>query len=214
MMDLRNRLIEEARKVISDSDPSHDFDHALRVLGNAEYIFQFEGGDLEVIMPAALFHDSVNYPKNDPRAKCAAEESARIAREVLESLPGYPKEKIMKVEQAIVEHSYSKGIKPCNVESKIVQDADRLEVTGAIAIMRTFCSTGQMGRRFYNQEDPFCEKRYPDSLGYAVDLFYKRLLKVRDLMNTETGERMAEDRTRFLHVFLEQLKSELLIIKF
>jgi len=210
MKELRNRLIEEARRVIGDEDPSHDLDHALRVLGNAECIAQSEGGDLEVIIPAGLFHDAVNYSKDDPRAKYAAEESARVVREILEKFPDYDREKIARVERAVIEHSYSNGIRPESLDSKIVQDADRLEATGAISIMRTFCSTGQMRRKFYNPEDPFCEQREPSN--YAVDLFYKRLLKVRDLMNTETAKRLAENRTRFLYDFLEQLREEIAVL--
>ncbi len=208
MINLRKGLIAEAGKVISDSDPSHDLSHALRVLGNAEYIARLEGGDLEVIIPAALFHDAVTYPKNDPRTKYATKESARVVRGILESLPDYDTEKISRVEKAIIEHSYSSGIKPESLDSKIVQDADRLEATGAIAIMRTFCSTGQMKRKFYSQEDPFCVQREPNCF-FAVDLFYKRLLKVKDLMNTETAKILAENRTRYLYTFLQQLKEEI-----
>ncbi len=211
MKDLRQRLIEEARIVIGDSDPSHDLSHALRVLSNAEYIVNFEGGDLEIIIPAALFHDVVNYQKDDQRAKYAAEESARVIRGILEKLPDYNGEKIARVETAIIEHPYNNGIRPESLDSKIVQDADRLEATGAIAIMRTFCSTGQMKRKFYNSEDPFCEQREPNSLFYAVDLFYKRLLKIKDLMNTETAKRLAEKRTRYLYDFLEQLREEIVL---
>lgn len=209
MTTLRKRLIDEARRVISDNDPSHDLGHALRVLSNAEYIVRFEGGDLEVIIPAALFHDAANYQKDDPRAKYAPEESIRVVRKILERLSDYHREKIARVEKVIIEHSYSNGIKPESLDSKIMQDADRLEATGAIAIMRTFCSTGQMRRKFYNPEDPFCEQREPNSLFYAVDLFYRRLLRVKDSMNTETAKKLAEKRTRFLYNFLEQLREEI-----
>jgi len=208
---LRERLIEEARKVISMNDPSHDWYHALRVLANAEQIAQIEGGDLEVIIPAALFHDAVNYSKDDPRSKFAADESAMVAAKILQSVDCFDKNKIPLVCKAICEHSYGKGITPELLESKIVQDADRLEVTGAIAIMRTFCSSGQMRRIFYNPTDPFCENRTPESLKYAVDLFYGRLLIVNDLMNTSTARELVKVRTHFLKVFLEQLRSEIML---
>jgi uncharacterized protein len=208
---LRKRLIEEARRTISNDDPSHDIDHALRVLANAEHISSFEGGNLKVIIPAALLHDAVNYQKDDPKSENAAEESAKVARRILESFPQYNENEIMRVEEAVAEHPYDGGIKPKSPESKILQDADRLEATGAIAIMRTFCSTGQMKRRFYNPNDPFCEKRKPDSLLYALDLFYKRLVKVGSSMNTETARKLAEERTRFTYAFLEQLKDELAV---
>ncbi|MBI5065484.1 HD domain-containing protein [Candidatus Woesearchaeota archaeon] len=206
---LRSQLIEKARKVVQNKDPSHDFSHALRVLANAEYIASIEGGDLEIIIPAALFHDVVNHPKNSPKSECASEQSAKYAKKILEKIKNYDKNKIRMVEEAIVEHSYSKGIKPKRLESKIVQDSDRLEATGAIAIMRTFCSSGQMKNKFYNSEDPFCKFRKPDSLKYAIDLFYQRLLIVKNKMNTETAKKLAKKRTEFLHKFLKQLKEEI-----
>lgn len=206
---LREQLIEKARKVIKNKDPSHDFSHALRVLANAEHLASIEGGDLEIIIPAALFHDVVNHPKNSPKSECAAEQSAKYAKKILEKLKNYDKHKMKSVEEAIIEHSYSKGIKPKRLESKIVQDADRLEATGAIAIMRTFCSSGQMKNKFYNSEDPFCKFRKPDSLKYATDLFYQRLLIVKNKMNTKTAKKLAKQRTEFLNKFLEQLKKEI-----
>lgn len=209
IIELKEKLIAKAKEVISCEDPSHDVYHALRVLANAEYIAKFEGGDLEVIIPAALFHDAVNYRKDNPRSKYAADESAKVAQEILRGVEGFDRNKIPLVCRVIIEHSYGKGIKPELLESKIVQDADRLEVTGAIAIMRTFCSSGQMRRRFYNPIDPFCENRSPESLNYAVDLFYSRLLIVKDLMNTSTAKELAIVRTNFLNVFLEQLRSEI-----
>mgnify|MGYP002642074590 FL=1 len=209
-MELKTKLIEKARRIIDDKDPSHDLAHALRVLRNAEYIADFEGGDLGVIIPAALFHDVIVYPKHSSKSKYSARDSAILAREILESL-GYCKDKISLVEEAILEHSYGKGIKPERLESQIVQDADRLEAVGAIAIMRTFCSTGQMQRKLYHFSDPFCVDRKPDAKAQALDLFYDRLLKVGQTMNTETARNLAGVRTKFLYQFLEQLESELLI---
>jgi|TARA_B100002003_G_scaffold240308_1_gene260725 uncharacterized protein len=205
--EMREILIEKAREIISCDDPSHDINHPLRVLKTAEYIVKYEGGDLEVIIPAALLHDAVNHPKNDPRSRYSADESAIVARDILKQFPNYDPTKIIKVEEAIVEHSYTNGIKPKSLESKIIQDADRLEATGVISIMRTFSSAGQMKREFYNPKDPFCEQREPGN--YAIDLFYKRLLKVGDQMNTKTAKRLAEKRTEFLYSFLEQLKDEI-----
>jgi uncharacterized protein len=148
------------------------------------------------------------YPKNSPKSKQSAEDSAVYARQILQEMD-YDRSKINAVEEAIREHSYCNGIRPKSLESKIVQDADKLECTGAIAIMRTFCSTGQMKRPLYNPTDPFCDSREPETKSYALDLFYKMLLNVRDKMNTGTAKRLAEKRTQFLYLFLEQLREEL-----
>ncbi|MFH0999512.1 MAG: hypothetical protein V1783_01605 [Bacteroidota bacterium] len=123
----------------------------------------------------------------------------------------FPSKKINEVQYVISNVSFSKGINPVTLEANIIQDADKLEATGAIAIMRTFSSSGSMNRKFYNQKDPFCENRKLDDMKYAVDLFYTRLLKVHNLMYTKTAKRIAKLRTVFLKAFLKELKIELSI---
>ena len=207
--ELRNKLINIAKEKIASHDPSHDFEHALRCLTLAEIIAKDEKTDLEVVIPAALFHDIVNYSKNDPKAKYASDESAELAKEILKNIKGYPKYKIDNVGIAIKQCSFSKGIIPTLLEAKILQDADKLEATGAISIMRTFSSTGLMQRPFYHPKDPFCINREPDDHKFAIDLFFTRLLKVGDLMHTKMGKKIAKRRTIFLKEFLNELKKEL-----
>ena len=206
---LRNQLIKIAQEKIPDADVSHDFEHALRVLANAERIAGEENADLDIIIPAALFHDLIVYPKNHPDKHKSQEESAEAAAEILEKIDPYPKGKIAAVKTCILECSFSKGILPETLESKIIQDSDGLEATGAISIMRTYSSTGQMKRPFYNSEDPFCKNREPNPASFALDLFYERLLKVADRMHTETAKKIAQRRTDFLHDFLSEFKLEL-----
>ncbi|MFH0779697.1 MAG: HD domain-containing protein [Parcubacteria group bacterium] len=207
--ELKNRLIQIAKAKIPNADVSHDFMHAERVLSNAERIMRKEGGDPDVIIPAALFHDLVVYPKNHPDKDKSQTESAAGAENILNSLNGFPNDKINKVKTCILECSFSKGIVPETLESKILQDADGLEATGAISIMRTYSSTGQVKRLFYNSEDPFCEKHQPDTILFALDLFYERLLKVEGRMHTLTAKKIARRRTKFLIKFLKEFKLEL-----
>lgn len=206
---LRNKLVNIAKQRISSDDVSHDFEHASRVLSNAEIIAKEENADLDVIVPAALFHDLVVYPKNHPDRHKSQEESSDAAEKILNSLDNFPKEKINKVKICILECSFSKGIVPELLESKILQDADGLEATGAISIMRTYSSTGQMKRLFYNPEDPFCKNRQPNGPKFALDLFYERLLKVESRMHTQKAKSIAKRRTKFLLDFLKEFKIEL-----
>jgi uncharacterized protein len=111
--------------------------------------------------------------------------------------------------EAIRSCSFAKGIVPNQLEAKILQDADGLESMGAISIMRTFASTGQMGRQFYNPEDPFCRKRNPDAIKYALDLFFTHLLVVESRMHTQSAKHIAKRRTAFLKRFLKELEREL-----
>lgn len=207
--DLKEKLIKIAESKINGDDPSHDLNHAFRVLSTAEKIAMEEKADLDIIIPAALFHDIINYPKNDPRRMQSADESAETTRNILESIKEYPKEKIDKVVIAIKSCSFSKGLIPDLLEAKILQDADGLEATGVISVMRTFASTGSMKRTFYNVEDPFAKNRQPDDMKYALDLFFTRLLKVKEKMYTESAKKIAERRTAFLEKFLQEFELEL-----
>jgi len=207
--DLKQRLIQTAKEKIEGNDPSHDFVHAKRVLSNIEKIQKEEGGDLEILIPAALFHDAVIYAKDDPRSKDAPNESAVLAESILREEAAYPSDKIEGVANAIKECSFHKDTEPEDIETKILRDADKLEATGIISIMRTYASCGQMNRPFYSPEDPFCENRKPEPFKYALDLFYDRLLIAKDRMYTNTAKEIAEERTEFLETFLEELKREL-----
>jgi len=205
---LRNKLIKIARQEITDDDPSHDFEHALRVLNNAEIISKNENADLDIIIPAALFHDVVNHPKHSYQARFSADESALLTKTILNNIEGFSKNKINKVCSTIKSCSFSKGIKPDFLEAKILQDADWLEATGAISIMRTFSTCGQLKRSLYSKNDPFCKKRKPDSKNNGLDLFYDRLLRVKNEVHTNKAKEIARRRTKILRSFLKELEME------
>lgn len=205
----KKKLVGLAKKYQIKGDPSHDFQHVLRVLNLAVRIAKQEGGDMDIVIPAALFHDAVVYRKDSKKSKNESRESAALAAKILGGVKKYPEEKIGKIKACILECSFRKGARPTLLESKILQDADRLEATGAISVMRTFSSGGQMKRSFYNQSDPFRKKSKPKSFETGLDLFYERLLVVEKLMHTLWAKKIAKRRTRFLRVFLSELKTEL-----
>ena len=206
---LKKELIGIAKQNISSKDTSHDFEHALRVMVNAEMIAKKEKSDLDIIIPATLFHDLVNYPKNNHQSKNASTISATKTKNILAQNNLLPIDKISKICRTIEMCSFSKGVVPDFIEAKILQDADGIEATGAISIMRTFASTGQMQRTFYHSKDPFCINRKPDDLKYAIDLFYTRLLKIEKRMHTTTAKKIVRRRTKFLYQFLRELGLEL-----
>ena len=200
------KLIAKERQ--TKDDPSHDFEHIKRVLNLAIKIGESVGADLEVVIPAALFHDTVVYRKDSPQSKNETDESADVATQVLEGISDYPKQKIKDVVTCIKQCSFSKAIIPELLESKVLQDADLLESTGAISIIRTFSSGGQMNRGFYNPDSPLDEATELNSAS-GVALFYKRLLIAEKRMHTKFAKKIAKRRTKFLHTFLKELKLEL-----
>ena len=99
-----------------------------------------------------------------------------------------------------------------SLEFRIVQDADRLDAIGAIGIARTFSYGGHKGNEFYNPEVPFREvsskQEYRTDATPTINHFYEKLLKLKGLMKTSTGRRMAEDRHLFMERYLEQFFKE------
>jgi uncharacterized protein len=205
----KNKLINILESKIFKKDPSHDINHTLRVLVLAEKMGKKEKADMDIVIPAAIFHDIINYPKNHIKRLNSSEESAKLAKKVLENIDSFPKNKINKVYESIRLCSFTKNIRPSFLEAKILQDADGIEAMGAISIMRTFSSAGILNRSFYNNADPFCKKRIPEDDKYAIDLFFTRLLIVKDRLHTKTAKKMARERFNFLKKFLKELSFEL-----
>jgi uncharacterized protein len=207
---LRQHLISVATRHMRRNDLSHDINHSLRILTMAEKIAKSEDNvDMDVLVPSALFHDVI-IRKGTPKQSGESKESAVLAGKFLRRTVGYPKEKIEKVKYAISVCSFKKNIRPETIEARILQDADMLEATGAISIMRTFGSSTLMNNgSFFDPADPFCRRRKPDDLNYSLDLFYTRLLLVQERIHTKLGRRIAAKRTVYLRKFLWELEIEL-----
>jgi uncharacterized protein len=204
---LRKKLIAIAKKRIRN-DMSHDFGHALRVLSSAEMLGRIYNADMDVLVPAALFHDLIVDDKNSKKTKYEHAESARKAAAILSKLPDYPKSKIKDVEHAIQICSYRGGIKPDTLEAGILQDADRIE-TGALGIMRTFGSCGSMKKPFYDLDDPFFERRKADSNVSGLDHLLSKVVNVHKAINTDAAKKIARRREKFVRSFAKELKLEL-----
>lgn len=191
------------------ADAAHDSSHVLRVLNSAWDIAQTEGGDLEIIVAATLLHDAKNLPKGHPKAKSSSSLSAEFAVALLRDA-GFPEDKLPVVYDAIVCHSFSKGLVPSSLEGKVLQDADRLDALGAIGIARLFACTGERGGQLYCPGDPLGRTdREIDDKAYGVDHFRKKLFLLPGLMQTETGRRLAEERVAIMHQYLDVLEREI-----
>ncbi len=193
---------------IMKNDPAHDFEHIMRVYKNARIICKEEQVHEKLVLAAVLLHDVVSYPKSDQRSKLSSHESSEKSKQILKK-HAFSVEEITIISDAIRDHSFSQGKIPKTIEGKIVQDADRLDALGAIGIARVFATGGQMGRPFYDSDDPFCKNRVPDDKIWTVDHFFQKLLRLESKMNTKSGKIEAEARTNVLKKFLNDLKNEI-----
>ncbi len=193
---------------LSSVDAGHDWWHAVRVRNSALKIAEKEGGNRLIIETASLVHDLVDDKFFNPD---------KAEKEIVEKLNSlsFSKDDINHILQIITSMSFSKeldGNSFDSLEFRIVQDADRLDAIGAIGIARTFSYGGHKGREFYNPEIPFKEvsskQEYRAGATPTINHFYEKLLKLKNMMKTSTGRKMAKNRHLFMERYLEQFFKE------
>jgi uncharacterized protein len=210
-MSLVQNTVEYVKEILSGAEGGHDWYHVERVRRTALYIRDKEGGgDVPTIELASLLHDISDSKFNGGDE----EKGSRMAGEFLRE-QGLDQARIHHI-QSIIKHVSFKGGFPQDqirtLEFRIVQDADRLDAMGAIGIARAFNYGGFKNRPIHDPEIPLQD--YKDSTSYhkseapTINHFYEKLLKLKDLMNTETGRAMARERHQYMLDFLDQFYRE------
>lgn len=204
--------IEQARCFYPPSDGVHGFDHVLRVYHMAEKIGKAEGADIEILHAAALLHDAQgSHPEGGGRAS-HHEQSADFAAEVLRG-EGWSEDRIIRVQECIRGHRFrNNGQIPQSLEARVLFDADKLEVLGAIGVARTIAYAMQAGQPHYAPVSDQFVKTGQEQQGEPHSAYHEyifKLRKVKDRMFTPTAKKIAEQRHDFLVQFFEQLKGEM-----
>jgi len=181
--------VSELVKLLMPPDPVHGIEHVERVVRMACRIASnYETVDREVLLLSAYLHDIGRLSSPDNHAV----RSASIVRHILEML-GYPKDKIEKVVDTVLSHSYSLGYAAMSTEAKILSDADKLDALGAIGLVRVLMYSGELGRDLHE----------------VIEHIKAKLLKLPETMHTSEGKVEAERRVKIIREFLENLFREL-----
>lgn len=196
------------KKLYLKNDPSHDFEHIMRVYKNAEKICKTESVNKKLVLISVLLHDIVKKSQSRKSSKSSADLSAEKSLEILKKL-NMSKLEINIITEAIRNHSFTKKKISKTIEGRILQDADRLDAIGAVGISRAFCVSGVKNRPFYNPNNPFAKKRTLNDKKWTLDHFFKKLLLLENQMNTKFGKIEARRRTIILKKFIDNLKLEI-----
>jgi uncharacterized protein len=192
------RLAEDfAARKMEAYDSGHDVWHIERVRKLARKINSAEKiADPFILDLACILHDTAD-SKFAGAHENKYEELEQFLKDAgLDNL----KHEIIEVINNI---SFSNKNKVGNLKNPVLlvlQDADRLDAIGAIGVARAFNYGGFRNNLIY---DPV-KKDEPATINH----FYEKLLKLKSLMNTETGLKMAEERHLFLEEFLAQFYKE------
>ena len=199
---------EWVKELFSQDSTGHDWYHTDRVRKNALHIAAKEGGNLFICETAAVLHDAA-----DEKFNLSETSGMEMVSEWLshQDVTIDEKREIVKV-ISTVSFKGGNNTQPASLEGKIVQDADRLDAIGAIGVARTFMYAGAKGDAMHlpNQlpRDEMTKEEYRQGKSSAVNHFYEKLLKLKNLMQTKTGRELAKERHQFLEVFLTEFNEE------
>lgn len=203
-------IAQEIKQRFQGEGTGHDWYHIERVWKNAGLIGAEEQCDLVVVELGALLHDIADHKF----VENFEEEAEKRTRAILGN-NGVGQEVLDQVLHIVHNCSFKGGIgenKMKSIEGLIVQDADRLDAIGAIGIARTFAYGGKAGNMIYdpsvNPTDFQSEEEYRTKRTHTINHFYEKLLLLKDLMNTEAGKRLAEERHNYMLKFLDQFYGE------
>lgn len=211
----KKEIIEKVKKYVRGTMEGevtgHDWWHIFRVWKLSKKIAEKEGGDLFIIELAALLHDLFDWKFS----KVSESRGSGGIKNLLRKF-GIQNNDIFKICN-IIENISFKGAgvksKMKTREGKIVQDADRLDVLGAIGIARVFAYGGKVGRPIHDPNTkPRFHKSFAEYKKYgnssSINHFYEKEIFLRDLMNTKTAKKIAEKRHKFIEQFLARFFKE------
>ena len=162
--------------------------------------------DLDVLRAAALLHDVARAMEDDGLVDDHAREGARIAREILMRV-GFPPDKIEKVAYCIEVHRFRSGVRPETIEAQILQDADRLDMLGAVGIARVFARAGWSNTPLHDPSRP-PKQVYDGRSETAINHLLEKILRLKGTLFTEPARRIAESRHKFVEEFVERFLKE------
>ena len=203
-----NDAIEFVRNTFKDDYSGHDYFHTLRVYKMATRIAEQEDADLMIVQLAALLHD-VDDIKLSPETHVNKDRAVAFLREhsISEAM-------IETICEIIGEVSFkgTDSAVPETIEGRCVQDADRLDAMGAIGIARAFAYGGSHNRVIHDPDRKpavnMNADEYQKHVSTTVNHFYEKLFQLKDLMNTDTAKKIAEQRDDYMKSFMSEFLDE------
>ena len=203
--------LEKVREWYPSYDAVHGFDHIERVYRLCEKIGPPEGADMEILLTAALLHDVTDSHPGGKGRKNHHLRSAEFAESVLIKENWDPR-RIQAIQHCIRAHRFRKGEAPKTIEAKVLFDADKLDVIGAIGVTRALAYAFQVKQpAFSDPSKKFMESGIKEE-GESHSAYHEyvfKLNKISGILITKTAKRIAEHRQAYLNNFFEVLADEM-----
>ncbi|MCE1202955.1 MAG: HD domain-containing protein [Bacteroidia bacterium] len=205
-------LIEKTKSWVqarlTEAESGHDWWHIQRVYKTAMHLAKSENADETTVALAALLHDLTDTKLTD-RAEAIEAEIVAFLQQIGASASLIEQVMYIVRNMSFRHSAHFTGNK--TIEFQVVQDADRLDAIGAIGIARAFSYGGFKKRPFLNFEtraeaEAFFGNSNTDAS--TIGHFYEKLLLLKDMMNTKSARRLAEERHIFMLRWLDEFYRE------
>lgn len=196
-----------------DALPAHDIFHAKRVRDVSLRLAEQHPAtvDRDVLTAAAWFHD-IGRPLERVGEITDHDEWAADEATTLLEREGVSTPKISAIEHCLRSHSIRAGSPPPETtEAKLLFDADKLDATGAIGLVRLACIVGERSGRTGSQYaviDDASTLSVDDPELPDIELLQEWADERLDALYTEPGRRLGESRADFMQTVFEQVASE------
>ncbi len=206
-----DRTVEYVRQELEGESSGHDWWHVHRVWNMARRLAREEGAYIFVVEMASLLHDVGDKKLHGGDESVTPKMIDAWLDEV--GVGGLRRDHIQYIVKNLSYSAHLEGHKiRMSRDLMVVQDADRLDAMGAIGVGRTFAFGGHKGNIMYHPKvapnEMLTKEEYDNAVGTTVNHFYEKLLKLKDLMNTDTAKKIAEERHTFMETFLERFYKE------
>lgn len=190
-------------------DSAHDKEHIYRVLYAALEIAKEETNvDHDVLITACLLHDIGRKEQYEDPSVCHAQVGGEKAFKFLRE-HGFENDFSVRVKHCIETHRFRKNDPPRSIEAKILFDADKLDVTGALGIARTLMYKGTVAEPLYTvTPDGSVSNGENDTVPSFFQEYKRKLEGIYSKFYTVRGKEIAKKRQQAAIDFYESLYSE------
>ena len=208
---MEKRMFETVHSYMCEcmSDSAHDREHVYRVLNNALVIAQNENAvDYDVLICACLLHDIGRIDQIRNPELCHAQVGSEKAYAFLTEI-GCTEMFSRHVSDCIRTHRFRKDDTPESLEAKILFDADKLDVVGAIGIARTLVYKGTVTQPLYSRcPDGTISDGDGDEKPSFFQEYHRKLTKLYERFYTEKGAALARERQSAAVSFYKNMYDE------
>ena len=207
-----NEVKKQVYELLNKDNSGHGNDHIDRVLDLSLKFTQKETANADVVALIALLHDVDDY-------KLFGEENAENlinAKSIMNkaNVPNDIQNQVLASLKCIGYSKLLKGFRPTTIEGKIVSDADMCDALGVNGVLRVYKYSMKNGKPFFDKnvfpiEDMTADKYTRKCADSSVCHIFEKILKLKDIMMTESGKQEAQERHQIIvdilyHLFEEE----------